>query len=134
MATFYSNKWLSGNLPTVNQFFVDKNHTKYYIGYFAAKKNVVELNNNMNAIKSAVETLKSDIESLKQSIDSTDYRNQTDSVISAIDSAVKNIDANMQKLFTSVSNRLASAAETDAWFGTSAANYSNYINQTILKK
>ncbi len=133
MATRYSNRWLSNNCPYANGFFVDKSHNSYWISYFSAKKNVVELNENMNTIKTAVESLKNDIEALKSSIDSQDYRSQTASVISAIDAAVAETEKNMIKLFTSVSNRLAANAETDSWFGDTAQNYANYINQSILK-
>ena len=133
MATRYSNKWLSNNCPMANSFYVNKSYTTYWISYFSAKKNVVELNENMKTIKTAVDSLKNDIEALKGSIDSQDYRNQTANVIAAIDAAVVEVEKNMQKLFTAVSARLASAAESDSWFGDTAANYANYINQSILK-
>lgn len=133
MATRYSNKWLSNNCPNANGFFVNKSNTTYWISYFSAKKNVVELNENMKTIKTAAESLKNDIEALKGAIDSQDYRSQTASVIAAIDASVAEVEKNMTKLFTSVSNRLASCAESDSWFGDTAQNYANYINQSILK-
>lgn len=126
------NKWLSNNCPNANDFFVDKSHTKYWISYFSAKKNVVELNENMKTVKTAVESLKNDIEILKGAIDSQDYRSQTASVIAAIDSAIVEVEKNMTKLFTSVVNRLVSCAESDSWFGDTASMYAEYITTTIL--
>ena len=127
-----TNKWLSNNCPNANDFFVDKSHTSYWISYHSAKKNVVELNENMKTIKTAVESLKNDIEALKGAIDSQDYRNQTASVIAAIDAAVAEAEKNMTKLFTSVVNRLVSCAESDSWFGDTASMYAEYIATTIL--
>lgn len=134
MASSYSNKWLSSTCPPANTFYVNKSYTKYYIFYFPAKKNVVELNEDMQKIKNGVDKLIQDIEALKGAIDSEDYRSKTSEIEKALNESVAAIQGNMTKLFTSCANRLQANAESDAWFGDTAANYARYINESILKR
>ncbi len=134
MANSYSNKWLSATCPNANTFYVNKNYSKYFIFYFPAKKNVVELNDDMKKIKSNVAKLVADIEALKGSIDSENYRKQTESIISALNNSVSAIEANMNSLFNSCVKRLEANAESDAWFGDTAANYARYISESILNR
>ena len=128
MASSYSNKWLNSSCPPCSSFYVNKSYTKYFIFYFPARKNVTELNADMNKIKTGVNDLINAINDLKNSIDSEDYRSQTQSITNALNDSVKAIQDNMTKLFTSVANR-----ESDAWFGSTALNYANYIRESILK-
>lgn len=134
MANKYSNKWL-GTLINPQYFFIaNTTRDKYYIMYITAKKNVVESNNRLKELQNAIKLLKGDIYFIKDAIDSQDYKAQTERVIQAIDDAVAELEKNMTKLFEAVSNRLASCAESDAWFGDTAKNYSDYINSSILHR
>lgn len=130
----YSNKWLCPSCPQANDFYVDKSHTDYYIGYLDSKESVTAINDAWKNNKSCVDALKNDIEALKQSIDSQDYKKQTDDIIAALNNSIASLDKNFNSLFNSVVNRLIEAAASDEWFSETAIQYATFISETILGK
>lgn len=128
----YSNKWISGSCPTVNEFYVDKSKTAYHIQYYKTKVGVSKSNSSWKKIKENISALKMQILEIKGSIDSPEYRAESESVISALDAVVVALDNNITKLFTAVVSRMNASAESDEWFGETAALYANYIARGIL--
>lgn len=134
VGNLYSNKWLSATCPVANNFVVNKSHTKYFIFYKLAEKNVIELNNDMSKIKNNINKMITDIEALNNAIDAEDFKKHVNNLKTALTQSVNAIDSNMTKLFTSCVNRLKSSAATDSWFGTSANAYARNIEDNILSK
>lgn len=127
-----SNKWLSGTCPAINEFYVDKSKTEYYIQYYQTKSGVSKVNTDWKAIKDNAIKLERGIAEIKDAIDSEDYKAQSDALIQAVDAAITAIDENLTKLFTAVVSRMNASAESDEWFSETAALYANYVATAIL--